>query len=155
MPYWFLTSAQSVVPAMPQEDWGFVFSTVVTGLVVVFLVLLLLICLLVLTGRISVRTVKSNRPRSIKPVQVTPKAAQTVNTADAPKPFGVPVQSGAPLSAGDDLEVIAVIAAAIGAYSAANGKKARIVDIQKRETGNNPRSLWGMAGVAESMRPFN
>ena len=52
----------------------------------------------------------------------------------------------------NDDEVIAVISAAIAAYTAGDGKTYAIKRIKRAE--KQPRSSWGNAGVNENTRSF-
>lgn len=123
-----------------QEDWGYVFAVVITGLVVVFLILMLLVGVLWIFGKLMGGTGKKKKPAAeeVKPaaVQVTPAVADVVEEEDE----------------ADDEELIAVISAAIAAYSAADGKQYRITSVKKREKAL--RSGWGVAGISENTRPF-
>ena len=123
-----------------QEDWGYVFAVVITGLVVVFLILMLLVGVLWLFGKLMGGTGKKKKPAAeeAKPdaVQVAPAVADVVEEEDE----------------ADDEELIAVISAAIAAYSAADGKQYRITSVKKREKAL--RSGWGVAGISENTRPF-
>jgi sodium pump decarboxylase gamma subunit len=133
-------------------DWSLVFSTAATGLGVVFVILLFLIGLLTLTGWIL--SPKSKRKTLPKPQFMPVK--KSFKLIIQPKATPAPVQAPPQIKT-DELQVIAVITAAIAAYSAQGGKPLRIVDIKKvRGTGvnaaANTRSAWGNAGVSESMR---
>jgi sodium pump decarboxylase gamma subunit len=121
-------------------DWSFILSTVVTGLAVVFIILLFLIGLLVLMGKLL------SEKRSRKPVIMPVKPAVKIAV-----PVQKPATQAAPaIPKTDELQVIAVITAAINAYSEETGKKLKITGIKKRE--QPARSVWGNAGVYESMR---
>jgi sodium pump decarboxylase gamma subunit len=115
-------------------DWSFVLATVVTGLAVVFAVLIFLIVLIVITGKTL-----NAKPRK-KPAVITPKPV-----AVKPAPIVIKPQA-------DELQIVAVITAAIHAYGEQAGKQLRIVNIKKREGSDSARSAWGMAGVIENMR---
>ncbi|MDR2532453.1 MAG: OadG family protein [Oscillospiraceae bacterium] len=125
-------------------DWSFVLSTVVTGLVVVFLILLLLIGSLALTGKLLADSKNKKKP-ALMPVKISFKNNLPVKSAPViEKPRT------------DEKQVIAVITAAIQAYGEEAGKKLKITDIKKREPRDLQRapcrSVWGNAGVSESMR---
>ena len=49
-----------------------------------------------------------------------------------------------------DEEIMAVIAAAVAAYSEQDGKEYRILDVQR--SGARTRSAWGLAGISDSTR---
>lgn len=123
----------------PSDDgyWGLVGSTVVTGIVVVFLALAILIGFLYLMGAIIGRKKKPKAEKTEAAVQSTPAPeAVTIDEADDE----------------DDSEVIAVISAAIAAYSEADGKQYRITSVKKRE--KTQRSGWSAAGVIENTKGF-
>ncbi|MCL2696805.1 MAG: OadG family protein [Oscillospiraceae bacterium] len=122
-------------------NWSFIFATVVTGLAVVFAVLIFLIVLLKIMGRLL-----SAKPRKKPaPMQIMPRKDSFKLVAPAR-----PVTVLKPVPRVDELQVIAVITAAIHAYGEQAGKRLRIVDVKKREL--NTRSAWGNMGVIESMR---
>lgn len=136
----FLTiSAAEAYTLMPSDDgyWSLVSSTVVTGMVVVFLALAILIGFLYLMGAIL--------SRKKKPKEETTEAAAVQST---PAPEAEIIEAADE----DDSEVIAVISAAIAAYSEADGKQYRITSVKKRE--KNQRSGWSAAGVIENTRGF-
>lgn len=132
-------SAAEAYTLMPSDDgyWGMVCSTVVTGIAVVFLALAILIGFLFLMGAILGRKKK-------------PKEEKTEATAvqSTPAPEAEIIEAVEE----DDSEVIAVISAAIAAYSEADGKQYRITSVKKRE--KNQRSGWSAAGVIENTRGF-
>jgi sodium pump decarboxylase gamma subunit len=115
-------------------DWPFVFSTVVTGLFVVFAILIFLIGIISVAGKILTA-------KSIKKTVILPAKPARIKTTK-PAPVAAPRV--------DKLQIIAVITAAIEAYSTQTGKKFKIVDIKPRD--KTMRSAWGNAGVSESMR---
>jgi sodium pump decarboxylase gamma subunit len=113
--------------------WDYILAIVFTGLAVVFAVLIFLIVLLKIMGRIL----------SAKPVKKAIIVPRKISAPVIQKPKT------------DDLQVIAVIAAAIEAHCAAHcamhsGKNIKIISVKKR--GSSARSAWGTAGVSESMR---
>jgi len=116
-------------------NWSFVLWTVVTGLAVVFIILIFLIVLLTLMGKVfsakKKTVIQPSKTPLPKPVIIKPAPAPIIDTPRV-----------------DELQVIAVIMAAIEAYS---GKKVKITDVTKRDE-NNARSIWGNIGVIESMR---
>lgn len=145
------TAAQSVTEAaekpdlIPAEHTDLMWSTLVTGLVVVFLILIILVLFLWILGKVM--SVK-NKPKKTK------TAAQSAKTDDA-------VQQAAPAAEQnegeeeyeeDDSEIIAVISAAIAAYGEAEGKQYRIASVKRREKAL--RSNWAAAGIAENTKPF-
>lgn len=134
-------SAAEAYTLMPSDDgyWGLVGSTVVTGFAVVFLALAILIGILYLMGLIlggkkKPKPEKSEADAVTQPPASSPEA-ELIQEADE-----------------DDSEVIAVISAAIAAYSEADGKQYRITSVKKRE--KTQRSGWSAAGVIENTRGF-
>lgn len=132
---------QAVSGIMPSEHVDMMWSTLVTGIVVVFLILLLLVFFLWALGKVM-----SIQPKSkIKPAE-KPAAAPVV----------VPAIPAAPEEYDDDDdnddEIIAVIAAAIAAYGEAEGKQYRIASVKRKE--KSLRSSWSVAGINENTRPF-
>lgn len=115
-------------------------ATVITGMVVVFLILGLLIGLLYI---ISFFCNLGNKKK--KDAKADEKTA-----APAPAPAPAPVEI-IEEDENDD-EVIAVISAAIAAYTAGDGKTYAIKRIKRAE--KQPRSSWGNAGVNENTRSF-
>ena len=128
---------------VPAENTDLMWSTLITGLVVVFLILVILVAILWGMGKLL----------NIK-IKKKPKAA---NAAPAPAPAPAPA---APVPAEpaeeyydeDDSEIIAVIAAAIAAYGESEGKQYRIASVRKRD--RSQRSSWSAAGISENTRPF-
>lgn len=111
-------------------------ATVITGMVVVFLILGLLIGLLYI---ISFFCNLGNKKK---------KDAKPAEKADEPAPAPVEIIE----EDENDDEVIAVISAAIAAYTAGDGKTYAIKRIKRAE--KQPRSSWGNAGVNENTRSF-
>lgn len=111
-------------------------ATVITGMVVVFLILGLLIGLLYIISFFC--NLGNKKKKDAKPDQT---AAQP-----APAPVELIEEDE------NDDEVIAVISAAIAAYTAGDGKTYAIKRIKRAE--KQPRSNWGNAGVNENTRSF-
>ena len=112
-------------------------ATVITGIIVVFLILAVLIGLLYV---ISFFSNLGNKKKKEK------KTAAPPATVPVPAPIEVVEEDE------DDAEIIAVISAAIAAYTAGDGKSYAIKKIKRAE--KQPRSSWGNAGVNENTRPF-
>lgn len=128
---------------IPAENVDLMWSTLVTGLVVVFLILVLLVIVLWALGKVM------NIQRRPKKAQKTePQRAET-----APVPVSPPVVEEE-LEEEDDSEIIAVIAAAIAAYGEAEGKQYKIASVKRKEKVLGSRSNWSAAGIAENTRPF-
>ena len=137
---------------VPAENIDKMWSTLITGLVVVFLILVILVAILWGMGKLLNMNIKIKR----KPKEA--KAAPAGAPASAPGPAPAPAPSTpAPAEAEeyydeDDSEIIAVIAAAIAAYSELDGKQYRIASVRKRD--RSQRSSWSAAGISENTRPF-
>ena len=129
---------------VPAENIDLMWSTLITGLIVVFLILIILVAILWGMGKLLNLNIKKK-----------PKAS-----APAPKPASAPAAVPAPAPAQpveeyydeDDSEIIAVIAAAIAAYGESEGKQYRIASVRKRD--RSQRSNWSAAGISENTRPF-
>lgn len=136
-----VTKAPGTIPA---ENIDKMWSTVVTGLVVVFLILILLVIILWALGKVM-------------NIKRKPKKSEKAAAAPAPVTVSVPIPVPAAVEEEeyeeeDDGEIIAVIAAAIAAYGEAEGKQYKIASVKRREKA--VRSSWGAAGVAGNTRPF-
>ncbi len=118
-------------------DWSYVFTVVLTGMVVVFLGLVLLIAAITIMGKIfeALRASKKDE----KPAPATKPAP-----APSPKP---PVVS----SLADDDEVIAVIAAAVAAMAEADGTVYAIKSVKRSAP---RRNAWGAAARSEMTSSF-
>ncbi|MCH5199915.1 MAG: OadG family protein [Oscillospiraceae bacterium] len=136
----------SVSGRIPAENTDLMWSTLITGLIVVFLILVILVAILWGMGKLL----------NIK-IKRKPKAAKNA-AASAPAPASA-AAAPAPVQAAeeeyydeDDSEIIAVIAAAIAAYGESEGKQYRIASVRKRD--RSQRSNWSAAGISENTRPF-
>lgn len=119
-------------------DWSYVFTVVLTGLVVVFLGLVLLIAAITIMGKIfeALRASKNDA----KPVP-------------APKPAvpAKPAPAAVPAASADDDEVIAVIAAAVAAMAEADGTVYAIKSVKRSAP---RRNAWGAAARSEMTSSF-
>ncbi|MBD5104323.1 MAG: sodium pump decarboxylase subunit gamma [Ruminococcaceae bacterium] len=115
-------------------------STLVTGIVVVFLILILLVFILWAMGKVL------NLKK--KPKNTPAEAAASVQAAPMPVVSEPEIEEYDE----DDGEIIAVIAAAIAAYGEADGKQYRIASVKRKE--KSLRSNWSAAGINENTRPF-
>lgn len=118
------------------ESISGMWATVITGMVVVFLILGLLIGLLYIISffcNLGNKKKKDAKPAE-KPVEPAPAPVELIEEDE------------------NDDEVIAVISAAIAAYTAGDGKTYAIKRIKRAE--KQPRSSWGNAGVNENTRSF-
>lgn len=138
---------------VPSEHVDMMWSTLVTGIVVVFLILVLLVFILWLLGKVLNIDFKAKAAR--KKAEPAPVRAN----ASAGSHISAPVNSPAKAESeseedydGDDEEIIAVIAAAVAAYGEADGKTYRIASVRRKEKAL--RGNWNAAGVHENTRPF-
>ena len=135
-------SAGGLVPA---ENVDKMWSTLITGLIVVFLILVILVAFLWAMGKLLNLNIKK-KPKAAKsaPAPVSVPAPSTAAPA--------PVETAEEYYDEDDSEIIAVIAAAIAAYGESEGKQYRIASVRKRD--RSQRSSWSAAGISENTRPF-
>ena len=124
-------------------NWSLIWSTVVTGIAVVFLILAILVFLLWLMGKIFSTVSKSAEKKKAAAAEA---AAKTKTETPAPVPVTEEYEDE------DDAEIIAVISAAIAAYGEAEGKRYNITSVKKRDRG--ARSPWSMAGISDNTRGF-
>ncbi len=114
--------------------------TTLSGLLIVFSVLVLLVGIIKLFGIVfSGEKKNKNKPQKEpqQPVQA-PKAEPPVVLA----------------SSNDDDEIIAVISAAVYAYSQSENKNYRIKSVKPVNTTHTGRPAWAAAGVAQNTKPF-
>lgn len=128
---------------MVDGNWSLIWSTVVTGIAVVFLILAILVFLLWLMGKIFSAVSKSAEKKKTSAAEV---AAKTKTETPAPVPVAEEYEDE------DDAEIIAVISAAIAAYGESEGKRYNITSVKKRDKA--VRSPWSMAGVSDNTRGF-
>ena len=132
----------SISGTVPAEHVDIMWSTLITGLIVVFLILVILVAFLWAMGKLLNLNIKK-KPKAAK-------AAPTPAPAPAPAaPAPMPVEEYADE---DDSEIIAVIAAAIAAYGERDGKQYRIASVKRQD--RSQRSSWSAAGISENTRPF-
>ena len=124
-------------------DVAFALSVIFTGVTIVFIVLIVLILVMVLIGKVFGEKAPKNKQNSGSgtPVQAAPVQAQK------PAAPQMAVQDGI------GQEVIAVIAAAIAAFTGGKGKILSVKRAPSRERGNG-RNPWSMAGLMENTQPF-
>ncbi len=128
------------------DYWSSVGIITITGILVVFLILAILILVFWAMGQFfkSMDKRKANKAEAAKAAQ-----AATVAKSAAPVPA---VEEAAEEDITDDDEIIAVISAAIAAYSEADGKQYEIRSIRRKDS--RTRSAWSLAGIGENTRPF-
>lgn len=126
------------------ENIAGMWATVITGFVMVFMILAVLILALFILGKICTFADKKAKAK---------QAAKKAEVAPAPAP--VPVVTAEPEEEEyevDDAEIIAVISAAIAAYSEQDGVNYVIKKIKPAD--RRTRSGWGNAGIMDNTRPF-
>ncbi len=116
-----------------------------TGIVIVFSMLLLLVLVLVLFGFVaSIPTkIAAKKAEKLRKAQLEKMAADTLEVQE---------ETVAPVTAStNELEIVAVISAAISAMYSGTGKKAVIRSIKKS---GSRRSAWASAGIADNTKSF-
>lgn len=122
-------------------SFGNTMLVTVTGIVIVFIVLILLVLIMVLFGKVA----SSGRA---KRGEEAPQKTVPVKNNNHMTPPPVSLASGLP--AGDDDELIAVIAAAVQALDHDSGKRYVIRSVRPALA----RPVWASAGIYENTRPF-
>lgn len=136
-------SEGSLGGTVPAENIDKMWATLITGLIVVFLILVILVAFLWAMGKLLNLNIK-------KKPKATAAAPVSVPAPSAPAP--APAVTAEEYIDEDDIEIIAVIAAAIAAYGEHEGKQYRIASVRKRD--RSQRSSWSAAGINENTRPF-
>lgn len=126
------------------DYWGTVGILTITGILVVFFILAILIFIFWLMGTFFKQV---DKKKKAKADAAKAAAAEKVAQAPAPAPVEAVVDD-----AGDDEEIMAVISAAIAAYSEQDGKNYTIRDVKRRD--GRARSAWSLAGIGDNTRPF-
>ncbi len=128
------------------DYWSSVGIITLTGILVVFFILAILIFFFWLMGVIfkSLDAKKAAKAKAEADAKAKEAAAKA---AEAPAPAAEVEEDYT-----DDDEIIAVISAAIAAYSEADGKQYEIRSIRRKD--NRTRSAWSLAGIGENTRPF-
>lgn len=124
------------------DYWSTVGIITITGVLVVFFILAILIFIFWAMGQFF----KSKDKRKAAKAEAEKAAA----AAKAPAP--APVEEIEEADDSDDDEIIAVISAAIAAYSEADGKQYAIRSIKRKDS--KTRSAWSLAGIGDNTRPF-
>lgn len=124
-------------------DWGLIISTTFTGLIVVFVILVILVYLVEIMGKIINKADKTVKP-----------AIQTNNTDENEDESEAIINiESSQISDENDDEIIAVITAAITAYTE-NDKKRREKKKVAAKQEMRGRSAWANAGLHENTRSF-
>lgn len=127
-----------------KDYWGSVGITTLSGILVVFLILAILIFIFWLMGVVFKSIDKSKKAKA--------EAAKAEAAKAAPVPAAEPVQAVEEAQEEDDAEIIAVISAAIAAYSEQDGTTYAIRKIERKD--KRARSAWSLAGIGDNTRPF-
>lgn len=132
-------------PSIAEDGyWGSVGIITLTGIVVVFAILGLLIALFYGMGAAF---------QAIDKKKAAKKVAEAAAKKNAVQAAPVPVVEVEEVAEDEDEEeIIAVISAAIAAYSEQDGKSYEIRSIRRKD--NKTRSAWSLAGIGENVRPF-
>lgn len=123
------------------DYWGSVGIITITGILVVFLILAILIFFFWLMGTIF-KAVGASKAK---------KKAAAAESAPAPVPVTAQPEADEEDEVTDDDEIIAVISAAVAAYSEGGSYTIKSVS---RHTDRRTRSAWSMAGLGRNMRQF-
>ena len=126
------------------DYWSSVGIITVTGILMVFFILALLILFFSLLGKLF-ETI--DKKKTAKAQAAKASAAAAVVKTETPVVEASPEEEYT-----DDDEIIAVISAAIAAYSAQDGKSYEIRSIKRKD--NRSRSAWSLAGIGDNTRPF-
>lgn len=129
------------------DYWGSVGIITITGILVVFLILAILIFFFWLIGTIF-KAIDKSRAAKKAAADEAAKAEAAKKAAEAPAVEEAPAEEE--LVDNDD-EIIAVISAAIAAYT--DGENYTITSV-KRHTDRRTRSAWSMAGLGKNMNQF-
>lgn len=124
------------------DYWSSVGIITLTGILFVFVILGILIAFFWCLGKFFQSKDKRKAAKS--------EAVKAAAVANAPAP--APVEEIEDVDDIDDDEIIAVISAAIAAYSEADGKQYAIRSIKRKD--NKTRSAWSLAGIGDNTRPF-
>ena len=124
------------------DYWGSVGIITLTGILVVFLILALLIFFFWLLGTLFKAVDKSKKKK--QEAAAAAKAQEVVQKV-------VEEPAVEEIDEVDDGELIAVISAAIAAYTDDEGFTIKSV---RKHDGKRARSAWSAAGITENTRPF-
>lgn len=127
------------------DYWSSVGIITVTGILVVFLILALLIFVFWGMGQVF-KTLDKKKAKKAE-AEKAAKAAEAAAKAEAS-----PAVEAVEDDMSDDDEIIAVISAAIAAYSEQDGKTYEIRSIRRKDS--RTRSAWSLAGIGDNTRPF-
>ncbi len=148
--------AGAVIESVAQQQladpdyWSSVGMLTLIGILVVFFILAILIAIFWGMGKFF--EIKDKRKKAKAEAA---KAAAAKAAAAKAEPAAAPaeaVEQAEEYDDSDDDEIIAVISAAIAAYSEQDGKQYAIRSIKRKD--NKTRSAWSLAGIGDNTRPF-
>ncbi len=128
------------------DYWSSVGIITITGLLMVFVILALLIFIFWAMGKFFM-TLDKKKAAKLE-AEKAAKAAEAAKKAEAAPAAAPEIEE----EISDDDEIIAVISAAIAAYSEQDGKQYEIRSIRRKDS--RTRSAWSLAGIGENTRPF-
>lgn len=128
-----------------KDYWGSVGITALSGILVVFLILAILIFIFWLMGVVFQGINKSAKTKAEAAAKAQAAKSEPAVAAAAPAEAEEAAEE-------DDDEIIAVISAAIAAYSEQDGTTYAIRKIERKD--GRTRSAWSLAGIGENTRPF-
>ena len=128
------------------DYWSSVGIITLTGLLMVFVILALLIFIFWGMGQFF-KSMDKKKVAKLEAEKAAKAAEAAKKAAEAPM-----LEETAEDDYTDDDEIIAVISAAIAAYSEQDGKKYEIRSIRRKDS--RTRSAWSLAGIGENTRPF-
>lgn len=124
------------------DYWSSVGIITITGVLVVFFILAILIFFFMLLGAIF-KSIDNSKKKKAE--------AKAAEASKPSEPVQAVVEEASVEEAGDDDELIAVISAAVAAYTDGDGFTIKSV---KKHEGKRARSAWSAAGITENTRPF-
>lgn len=131
--------------------WSSVLIITLTGILVVFLILAILILFFGLLGIIFKSIDNKRKAKENAAKEAAAKAAEA-SASNVEMIVADDEADDESADEVDDAEVIAVISAAIAAYSEQDGTAYSIRSIKRKD--NRTRSAWSLAGIGENTRPF-
>ncbi len=123
--------------------WSSVGIIALTGILVVFLILAILIFVFWLMGTVFKLMDKSKKAKA--------QAKKDAELIEAKPAAEAEPEAETAEELSDDEEIVAVISAAIAAYTESSFT---VKSIKKRGDGRGGRSAWSAAGISENTRPF-
>lgn len=134
-------------------DWSHVSIVTITGIVVVFSALILLILLIQGYGSIIFKATNGKKKKINETEEKPKKTFSTESASYTPAVTAAPVATAS--ANGISGDILAVISAAVYAYSEASGTSYVVRNVRKSNVGaTSRRSVWAQAGIVENTRPF-